>query len=63
VQTDASRTALGAVLCQIGGNGKEHAIEYASRKLLMCEQKRSPVELELLYLVWTLKWVLGTFNL
>jgi hypothetical protein len=34
VQTDASTVSLGAILCQIGDDGKEHVIEYASRKLL-----------------------------
>lgn len=63
VQTDASTTALGAILCQLDDDGKEHVVEYASRKLLPREQKYSTVELELLCLVWALKkWEHFVYN-
>jgi hypothetical protein len=63
VQTDASITSLGAILCQIGDDGNEHVIEYASRKLLPREQKYSAIELELLCLVWALKkWEHFVYN-
>jgi hypothetical protein len=63
VHTDASIVSLGAILCQIGDDGKEHVIEYASRKLLPREQKYSTVELELLCLVWALKkWEHFVYN-
>ena len=48
LQTDASRVAISAILCQKDDNGKEHVVSYASRKLLPRERKYSVIELELL---------------
>ncbi|KAL3879165.1 hypothetical protein ACJMK2_031474 [Sinanodonta woodiana] len=45
VQTDASDTAVGAVLSQTLG-GEEHAVAYLSRKLLPREQKYATIEKE-----------------
>jgi hypothetical protein len=48
LQTDASRVAVSAILCQKQDDGKEHVISYASRKLLPRETRYSVIELELL---------------
>ncbi|KAL3861238.1 hypothetical protein ACJMK2_007286 [Sinanodonta woodiana] len=50
VQTDASDTAVGAVLSQTLG-GEEHAVAYLSRKLLPREQKYATIEKECLAIV------------
>ena len=52
LQTDASRVAISAILCQKHDDGKEHVISYASRKLLPRETKYSVIELELLAVVF-----------
>lgn len=49
--TDASNFALGAVLSQISGSD-DLPIAYASRTLNESEQKYSPIEKELLAIVW-----------
>jgi hypothetical protein len=52
LQTDASRVAISAILCQRGDDGKEHVISYASRKLLPRETRYSVIELETLAVVF-----------
>ena len=56
VQTDASDVGIGAVLSQQDGNGEEHPIACASRKLQLRETKYSAVEKECLAIVWALKY-------
>jgi hypothetical protein len=48
LQTDASDRGVGAVLSQMGDDGKEHPIAYFSKKLLQREEKYSTVEKECL---------------
>ena len=53
--TDASNIALGAVLSQVY-DGQEHPICYASRTLNDTENKYSPIEKELLAIMWAVKY-------
>lgn len=55
IHTDASMFGLGAVLSQVGDDGKEHPVVYLSRKLLPLEVGYAAVEKECLALVWALK--------
>lgn len=55
VITDASAYGLGAVLTQLDDNGDEKAICYASRSLTTAERKWSPIEREMLAIVWAVK--------
>jgi len=48
LQTDASNSGIGAVLSQVGEDGKERAISYYSRKLLPREVRYSTIEKECL---------------
>ena len=52
--TDASKTALGAILSQFQ-NGDERPIAYASRQTNKAEQSYAATELEILSLVWATK--------
>jgi len=52
--TDASKTALGAILSQVQ-NGEERPIAYASRQTNKAEQSYAATELEMLSLVWATK--------
>ena len=51
LQTDASNTAIGAVLSQHTADG-EHPVAFLSKKLLPREQNYSTIEKELLAIVW-----------
>ena len=54
--TDASRTGLGAVLSQIGPDGKEHVISYASRSLKPAETRYPITDQECLAIDWAVKY-------
>lgn len=55
VETDASKVAVGAVLCQRGEDGKVHPIEYASRTMTAAERGYSACEQESLAVVFALR--------
>ena len=55
LQTDASEQGLGAVLSQVGENGGEHPVAFASRKFLPREKNYSVIEKECLAIVWSLQ--------
>ena len=50
--TDASNTALGAVLSQVNDQNEEHLIGYLSHKISGSQRKWSIWELELVAVVW-----------
>lgn len=52
LQTDASGTALGSVLC----NGDGRPVAYASRSLNEAERRYPTIEKELLAIVWSVKY-------
>ena len=56
LQTNASERGLGAVLSQLEGQGEEHPVAFASRKLLPREMNYSTIEKECLAIVWALKF-------
>jgi phospholipid-translocating ATPase len=57
VQTDATANSVAAVLTQLGEDGREHVVCYASRKLLPREQRYSTMERECLGIIFAvLKW-------
>ena len=55
VCTNASKKAIGAVLCKLDDNGREHPIHYASRVLPDTESKYSAFERGALGLISALK--------
>lgn len=55
LQTDASKTGIGAVLSQIQGENKEeHPIIFLSKKMLPSEMNYSVSEQECLAIVWSI---------
>ena len=50
--TDASAIGLGAMLSQIGEDGKEHAIAYASKSLQPSQASYAATHLEALAVIW-----------
>ena len=58
LQTDASKNGLGAVLSQLDGNGADHPVAYASRKLRPAEKNYSTIEQECL----AIKWAVDKFS-
>lgn len=56
LQTDASIDGIGAVLCQIGKDGLDHPIAYASRSLKPAESRYPITELETLAVVYFIKY-------
>ncbi|KYO41119.1 retrotransposon-like protein 1 [Alligator mississippiensis] len=54
LQTDASETAVGAVLTQ--GGGGERPVAYASRKLLPAEKRYATIERECLAIWWAVDY-------
>jgi len=54
LQTDASKTGIGAVLSQLDDDCKEHPIFYLSRKMLSNELNYSVSEKECLAIVWSI---------
>ena len=55
VQMDASLTSLGAVLCQLDDEKKEHPIAYASRSMSKTERNYGMPEKECLAVMWATK--------
>ena len=54
--TDASLAALGAVIEQMGDDGHQHPIAYASRLTNTAERKYSSTELECVTIVWAINY-------
>ena len=54
LQTDASKTGLGAVLAQVDGQFREHPIVFLSRQLKPSEKNYTVSELECLAIVWAI---------
>ena len=55
LQTDTSERGLGAVLNEIGENGEEHPVAFASHEFLPREKNYSVIEKECLAIVWSLQ--------
>jgi deoxyuridine 5'-triphosphate nucleotidohydrolase len=65
VETDASKTGIGAVLTQMDGKGRPHPVCYASRSLNPAERNYSTTERECLAIVWATRifrpYLMGPF--
>ena len=55
VLTDCSAYAMGAVLCQLGDDGIEHPVCYASSTLSECQMKYGITDREGLAVVWAVR--------
>lgn len=55
LSTDASSIGIGAILSHVI-DGQEHPICYASRQLSKCERNYTATELELLAVIWAVKY-------
>ena len=54
LETDASIKGLGAILSQVGEDGKRHPVAYASRALSETERRYAITEMETLAVVWAM---------
>ena len=55
LQTDASDRGLGAVLSQMGNDGKDHPVVFLSRKLKPHEENYATIEKECLAIKWAIE--------
>ena len=54
MQTDASKTGIGAVLSQLDDQCREHPIVFLSRKMLTSETNYAIAEQECLAIIWAI---------
>src|SRR6185295_18678076 len=54
LHTDGSSQGLGAILSQVGPDGKEHIIHYASHTLKSSQASYAPTHLEALAVIWAI---------
>src|SRR4029078_5054231 len=54
LHADGSSHGLGAILSQVGTDGKEHIIHYASHTLKSSQASYAPTQLEALAVIWAI---------